>query len=60
MDGFKARDFGLRAQKKIFSKMANKNVAKVFIDETSANLLDNVYKLIKNYVSFFLFNCQLT
>lgn len=58
MDGFKARDVGMRAQKKIFSKMASKNVAKLFIDETSANILDNTYKLVKNYVSveiFFLF-----
>lgn len=51
MDGFKARDVGLRAQKKIFGKMANKSVAKLFIDETSANILDNTYKLVKNYVS---------
>lgn len=52
MEGFKARDIGLRAQKKILSRMASKNVAKVFIDDTSASLLDNVYKLAKAYVSF--------
>lgn len=50
-EGFKARDIGLRAQKKILSRMANKNVAKVFIDDTTASLLDNVYKLAKAYVS---------
>ncbi|EEB11106.1 conserved hypothetical protein [Pediculus humanus corporis] len=49
MEGFKARDIGLRAQKKILSHMASKNVAKVFIDDTSANLLDNVYRLAKSY-----------
>jgi hypothetical protein len=50
-EGFKARDIGLRAQKKILSRMANKSVAKVFIDDTTASLLDNVYKLAKAYVS---------
>lgn len=51
MEGFKARDIGLRAQKKILSHMATKNIAKVFIDDTSASLLDNVYRLAKCYVS---------
>lgn len=46
-NAFKAKDIGLRAQKKILSRMASKNVAKVFIDEISANLLDNVYRLTK-------------
>lgn len=50
-EGFKARDIGLRAQKKILSRMANKSVAKVFIDDTTGSLLDNVYKLAKSYVS---------
>ncbi|GLH16098.1 Tumor necrosis factor alpha-induced protein 8-like protein [Gryllus bimaculatus] len=48
-EGFRARDIGLRAQKKILSRMANKSVAKVFIDDTTASLLDNVYKLAKAY-----------
>jgi hypothetical protein len=52
-EGFKAGDIGLRAQKKILSRMANKNVAKVFIDDTTSSLLDNVYKLAKAYVSVF-------
>ncbi|XP_050296227.1 tumor necrosis factor alpha-induced protein 8-like protein isoform X2 [Anthonomus grandis grandis] len=46
---FKARDIGLRAQKKILSKMAGKNVAKVFIDDVTASLLDNLYRLAKQY-----------
>jgi len=50
-ESFKARDIGLRAQKKILSRMANKSIAKVFIDDTTASLLDNVYKLAKAYVS---------
>jgi len=44
---FKARDISIRAQKKLFGRMANKNMAKVFIDDTSADLLDNVYRLAK-------------
>uniref|UniRef100_A0A336LID2 CSON001342 protein n=1 Tax=Culicoides sonorensis TaxID=179676 RepID=A0A336LID2_CULSO len=50
-NGFKAKDIGLRAQKKIFSKMANKNMAKVFIDDTTSCLLDNIYKLIKQHTN---------
>uniref|UniRef100_A0A1Q3FMY7 Putative tumor necrosis factor induced protein n=1 Tax=Culex tarsalis TaxID=7177 RepID=A0A1Q3FMY7_CULTA len=46
-NAFKAKDIGLRAQKKILSRMATKNVAKVFIDGTTASLLDNVYRLAK-------------
>lgn len=46
-NAFKAKDIGLRAQKKILSRMTSKSVAKVFIDEISASLLDNVYRLTK-------------
>ncbi|XP_077285834.1 tumor necrosis factor alpha-induced protein 8-like protein sigmar isoform X2 [Arctopsyche grandis] len=46
-NAFRARDIGLRAQKKILSRMTNKNVVKVFIDDNSASLLDNLYKLAK-------------
>lgn len=48
-ENFKSRDVGLRAQKKILSRMANKNVAKMFIDDTTASLLDNLYKMAKTY-----------
>ncbi|CRL01789.1 CLUMA_CG015005, isoform A [Clunio marinus] len=47
-NAFRAKDIGLRAQKKILSRMASKNVAKVFIDETTSSLLDNVYRLTKH------------
>lgn len=53
-NAFKAKDIGLRAQKKILSRMATKNVAKVFIDGTTASLLDNVYRLAKAHVSEFV------
>lgn len=50
-NAFKARDIGLRAQKKILSRMATKSIAKTFIDGTTASLLDNVYRLAKIHVS---------
>lgn len=50
-NAFRARDIGLRAQKKILSRMAGKNVARAFIDGTTASLLDNLYRLAKQYVS---------
>lgn len=48
---FKARDISLRAQKKILSRMSNKTIAKNFIDENTASLLDNIYRLAKIHVS---------
>ncbi|XP_015907079.1 tumor necrosis factor alpha-induced protein 8-like protein isoform X2 [Parasteatoda tepidariorum] len=42
---FRAKDIGFRAQKKLLSRMANKSIAKVFIDDATGNLLDNLYKL---------------
>ncbi|XP_067127725.1 LOW QUALITY PROTEIN: tumor necrosis factor alpha-induced protein 8-like protein [Centruroides vittatus] len=47
-NNFKSKDIGFIAQKKLLSRMASKNVAKVFIDDVSGNLLDNVYRLVKN------------
>lgn len=49
-NAFKARDIGLRAQKKILSRMATKSIVKTFIDGTTASLLDNVYRLAKLHV----------
>lgn len=46
---FRARDIGLRAQKKILSRMASKNMARAFIDDVTASLLDNLYRLAKQY-----------
>lgn len=56
---FRARDIGLRAQKKILSRMAGKNVARAFIDGTTASLLDNLYRLAKQYVSIKIFSKNL-
>lgn len=54
-NAFRARDIGLRAQKKILSRMATKTVAKTFIDGTTAALLDNIYRLAKLHVSLTTF-----
>lgn len=56
-NAFKARDIGLRAQKKILSRMATKTVAKTFIDGTTASLLDNIYRLAKLHVSVLFAEC---
>lgn len=46
-----SHSLALRVQKNIASKMASKNMAKVFIDETTGRILDNLYKLAKEYTS---------
>ncbi|CAF5048189.1 unnamed protein product [Rotaria sp. Silwood1] len=44
-----ALSLGIRAQKKLLSKLSSKSVAKIFIDETSGRILDNLHKLVRNY-----------
>ena len=44
---FDSQSVALRAQKKLLGKMATKKIAKVFIDDTSGRLLDNVYRITK-------------
>lgn len=44
-----SQSLGLRIQKKIASKMSNKTVAKIFIDDTTGRILDNLHKLVKDY-----------
>nr|CAG4638813.1 EOG090X0GLS [Cyclestheria hislopi] len=48
-DNFRARDIALKAQKKLLSRMSTKSVAKVFIDDRTGSLLDNIYRLCKTY-----------
>ncbi|XP_006823976.1 tumor necrosis factor, alpha-induced protein 8-like protein 2 B [Saccoglossus kowalevskii] len=47
--GFDSKGIGLRAQKKILGKMSTKRMAKVFIDDSTGELLDYLYKLTKEY-----------
>ncbi|UYV69848.1 TNFAIP8 [Cordylochernes scorpioides] len=46
---FKAKDVAIRAQKKLLSRMSNKSMAKMFIDDNASNLLDNFYRLARTY-----------
>lgn len=49
-DGFNSKGLGLRAQKKLLGKMSSKKIAKVFIDDTTARVLDNAFKILKDYL----------
>lgn len=44
-----SHSLALRVQKNLASKMASKQVAKVFIDETTGRILDNLFKLAKDF-----------
>ncbi|KAF5907724.1 tumor necrosis factor, alpha-induced protein 8-like protein 2 B, partial [Clarias magur] len=49
MENFSSRDLAMRAQKKILSKMASKSVVQMFIDDTSSEILDELYRVSKEY-----------
>ncbi|VDP11801.1 unnamed protein product [Soboliphyme baturini] len=46
---FSSKSLSVKAQKKILSKIANRTVAHHFISDQSARLLDNLYKLLKEF-----------
>ncbi|KAL1252113.1 hypothetical protein QQF64_019909 [Cirrhinus molitorella] len=49
MDSFSTKNLALQAQKKLMSKMATKTVANLFIDDTSSEVLDELYRVTKEY-----------
>ncbi|XP_016355136.1 tumor necrosis factor alpha-induced protein 8-like protein 1 isoform X2 [Sinocyclocheilus anshuiensis] len=49
MDSFSTKSLALQAQKKLMSKMATKTVASLFIDDTSSEVLDELYRVTKEY-----------
>ncbi|XP_041368649.1 tumor necrosis factor alpha-induced protein 8-like [Gigantopelta aegis] len=49
--GFDSRGLALRAQKKLLGKMSSKSMAKHFIDDTTGRVLDNTYRLLKEYLA---------
>ena len=51
MSDFRAKDIGMRAQKKLASKLSNKTVAKMLVDDSTSQLLDNLCLLCKQVVS---------
>ncbi|KAA8591921.1 hypothetical protein FQN60_017295 [Etheostoma spectabile] len=49
MDSFSSKDMALRAQKKILSSMATKSSVQMFIDDTTSEILDELYRVSKEY-----------
>ncbi|KAM4662200.1 tumor necrosis factor alpha-induced protein 8-like protein 2 isoform 2-T3 [Discoglossus pictus] len=49
MESFSSRDLALQAQKKILSHMATKSMVNMFIDDTSSEILDELYRVSKEY-----------
>ncbi|XP_056300308.1 tumor necrosis factor, alpha-induced protein 8-like protein 2 B isoform X2 [Pseudoliparis swirei] len=49
MDAFSSKDLALRAQKKILSSMATKSSVQMFIDDTTSEILDELYRVSKEY-----------
>lgn len=46
--GSRARDLGLRAQKKILGRVVSSNAGRsLFIDDATTSLLDNLFKLME-------------
>lgn len=48
--GFDSKGLGLKAQKKLLGTMSSKRIAKVFIDDTTARILDNAHKILKDFM----------
>ncbi|NP_956668.1 tumor necrosis factor, alpha-induced protein 8-like protein 2 B [Danio rerio] len=49
METFSSKDMALKAQKKILSKMATKSMVQMIIDDTSSEILDELYRVSKEY-----------
>lgn len=49
MEAFSSKDMAMRAQKKILSKMATKASVQMFIDDTTSEILDELYRVSKEY-----------
>ncbi|XP_078064971.1 tumor necrosis factor, alpha-induced protein 8-like protein 2 B [Mustelus asterias] len=49
MESFSSKDLAMKAQKKILSRMASKTLAQFFIDDTSTEILDELYRVSKEF-----------
>lgn len=49
MDAFNSKDMAMKAQKKILSSMATKSSVQMFIDDTTSEILDELYRVSKEY-----------
>ncbi|KAJ3597408.1 hypothetical protein NHX12_000935 [Muraenolepis orangiensis] len=47
---FSSKDMALKAQKKILSSMATKSSVQMFIDDTTSDILDELYRVSKEYL----------
>ncbi|XP_006010792.1 tumor necrosis factor alpha-induced protein 8 isoform X1 [Latimeria chalumnae] len=48
-DVFNSKSLAVQAQKKILGKMASKSIATTLIDDTSSDVLDELYRVTKEY-----------
>lgn len=48
-DDLKSKDLAMQVQKKILGKMASKSFSKMLIDERTSEILDELYKVLKEY-----------
>ncbi|KPP74614.1 tumor necrosis factor alpha-induced protein 8-like protein 2-like, partial [Scleropages formosus] len=49
MENFSSKDMAMKAQKKILSHMASKSMVQMFIDDTSSEILDELYRVSKEH-----------
>ncbi|XP_043576915.1 tumor necrosis factor alpha-induced protein 8-like protein 1 isoform X1 [Chiloscyllium punctatum] len=49
MDVFNTKSLAMQAQKKLLGKMASKSMVNIFIDDTSSEVLDELYYVTKEY-----------
>lgn len=49
MDNFKSKTLAMSAQRKILSKMVNKTSVQMFIDDTTSEILDELYHISKHH-----------
>ncbi|XP_060905778.1 tumor necrosis factor, alpha-induced protein 8-like protein 2 B isoform X2 [Labrus mixtus] len=49
MESFSSRDLAMRVQKKFLSTMATKGSVQMFIDDTTSEILDELYRVSKEY-----------
>lgn len=49
MDAFSAKDMALKAQKKILTSVASKSSIQMFIDDTTSEILDELYRVSKGH-----------
>lgn len=50
MEAFSSKDMACRAQKKILSSMASKASVQMFIDDTTSEVLDELYHISRDYM----------